>query len=49
MSSTDTAAQSPRSIVRAMRLILVDVVQIVRNMRIIFETERDTRRTELLM
>jgi len=49
MSSTDTAAQSPRSIVRAMRRIPVEVVEIVRHMRGIFDAERDSGRTELLM
>jgi len=49
MYSTDTAAQSPRIIVRAMRRTPVEVVEIVRHMRGIFEAERDTRRTGLLL
>jgi len=49
MSSADTAAQSPRSVVRAMRRITVEVVEMVRHMRGTFEAERDSGRTELLM
>jgi len=49
MSSTDTAAKSPRSVVRAMRRIMVEVVELVRHMRGIFEAERDSWRAELLM
>jgi len=49
MSSTDTAAQSPRSFVRAMCRITVEVVEIVCHMRGMFGAERDSGRTELLM
>jgi len=49
MSSTVTAAQWPRSIVRAMSRFPVEVVEIVRHMRDIFEAKSDSRRTELLM
>jgi len=49
MSSTDPAAQSLRTVLRAIRRILCEAEEIVRHMRAICEAERVAGRAEVLM